>query len=129
MHYHVWGSHHAKFDDDDFNRFWGIDHDRHTCTRTHTYTQTRSQFYSKVCKVAYIFANKNKRERENFGKRFVFSDFHTERLHFLQFSLVHCPAAVMTRMWMRLCNESSIYCLASKNYFIFHSHNNHASMS
>ena len=24
MHYHVWGGHHAKFDDDDFNTFRGI---------------------------------------------------------------------------------------------------------
>ena len=37
MHYHVWGSHRAKFDDDHFNSFRGI-----TCEAgTHKHRQTR----------------------------------------------------------------------------------------
>ena len=38
MHYHVWGSYHAKFDDDDFNTFQGIACEGHTYD-THTHTQ------------------------------------------------------------------------------------------
>ena len=59
MHSHVWGSHRAEFDDDDFNSFRGIACDGHAHTHTHTHThmhthmhahthtQTQSQFFLK----------------------------------------------------------------------------------
>ena len=37
MHSHVWGSHHAKFDDDDFNSFQGITCEGHTHTLTQAF--------------------------------------------------------------------------------------------
>ena len=40
MHYHVSGSHHAKFDDDDFNRFRGIAREGQTHMHTDTHINT-----------------------------------------------------------------------------------------
>ena len=34
MHYHIWGSYHAKFGDDDFNSFLGIAGEGHTHRQT-----------------------------------------------------------------------------------------------
>ena len=45
MHSHVWGIHHAKFDDDDFNSFWG------TACEGHTHTQTQGVVYVNILKV------------------------------------------------------------------------------
>ena len=66
---HVWGSHSAKFDDDDFNSFWGIACVGHTHTHTHTLqapliapqnTHTeKGLVYINIFKVTYDFENKN----------------------------------------------------------------------
>ena len=68
MHSHVWGSHRAKFDDDDFNNFGGIACEGQTHTHTHfihrhahTLTQTDSGLSTlKFAQFAYDFANKNR---------------------------------------------------------------------
>ena len=40
MHYHAWGSYYAKFDDDNFNSFWGIICEGATHRQTDRHTQT-----------------------------------------------------------------------------------------
>ena len=56
MHCHLWGSHHAKFDDDVFNSFWGNACKGQTRTDTHTHTDMGSIV---IFSVTLDFENQN----------------------------------------------------------------------
>ena len=60
MHYHVWGSCHAKFDDDGFNTFRRIACEGHT----HTDRQTLASSILKLFKVVSDWKKKEKRKEK-----------------------------------------------------------------